>query len=32
MAAATGSERADLEIDTLDDLPAALGLGGRDLS
>jgi FMN phosphatase YigB (HAD superfamily) len=32
MAAATGSERADLEIDTLDDLPAALGRGGRDLS
>jgi FMN phosphatase YigB (HAD superfamily) len=32
MAAATGFEKADLEIDALGDLPAALGLGGRDLS
>jgi HAD superfamily hydrolase (TIGR01549 family) len=32
MAVAAGSEQADLEIDTLDDLPAALGIGGRDLS
>jgi HAD superfamily hydrolase (TIGR01549 family) len=32
VAAATGFEVADLEIDALGDLPAALGLGGRDLS